>query len=78
MPSSCGGRGRPRAAAIDSKFPGDAYEHLLDAQESGDAEAVAAARKTLDTMVKREAKDICEKYLSGAGNDQLWHHVRAV
>ena len=49
---------------IDSKFPGDAYEHLLDAQESGDAEAVAAARKTLDAMVKREAKDICEKYLS--------------
>mgnify|MGYP000078483919 FL=1 len=49
---------------IDSKFPGDAYEHLLDAQESGDAETVAAARKTLDTMVKREAKDICEKYLS--------------
>ena len=27
-------------------------------------ETVAAARKTLDTMVKREAKDICEKYLS--------------
>mgnify|MGYP001703308263 FL=1 len=26
--------------------------------------AVAAARKTLDAMVKREAKDICEKYLS--------------
>ncbi len=25
---------------------------------------MAAARKTLDTMVKREAKDICEKYLS--------------
>ena len=49
---------------IDSKFPGDAYEHLLDAQESGDAEAVATARKTLDAMVKREAKDICEKYLS--------------
>ena len=43
---------------------GDAYEHLLDAQESGDAEAVATARKTLDAMVKREAKDICEKYLS--------------
>ena len=49
---------------IDSKFPGDAYGHLLDAQESGDAEAVATARKTLDAMVKREAKDICEKYLS--------------
>ena len=56
--------GDPVLLPIDSKFPGDAYEHLLDAQESGDAEAVAAARKTLDTMVKREAKDICEKYLS--------------
>ena len=54
----------PVLLPIDSKFPGDAYEHLLDAQESGDAEAVAAARKTLDMMVKREAKDICEKYLS--------------
>ena len=56
--------GDPVLLPIDSKFPGDAYEHLLDAQESGDAETVAAARKTLDTMVKREAKDICEKYLS--------------
>ena len=56
--------GDPVLLPIDSKFPGDAYEHLLDAQESGDAEAVAAARKTLDAMVKREAKDICEKYLS--------------
>ena len=56
--------GDPVLLPIDSKFPGDAYGHLLDAQESGDAEAVAAARKTLDTMVKREAKDICEKYLS--------------
>ena len=56
--------GDPVLLPIDSKFPGDAYEHLLDAQESGDADAVAAARKTLDAMVKREAKDICEKYLS--------------
>ena len=56
--------GDPVLLPIDSKFPGDAYEHLLDARESGDAETVAAARKTLDTMVKREAKDICEKYLS--------------
>ncbi len=54
--------GDPVLLPIDSKFPGDAYEHLLDAQESG--EAVAAARKALDMMVKREAKDICEKYLS--------------
>ena len=40
--------GDPVLLPIDSKFPGDAYEHLLDAQESGDAETVAAARKTLE------------------------------
>ena len=56
--------GDPVLLPIDSKFPGDAYEHLLDAQDAGDADAVAAARKHLDTMVKREAKDICDKYLS--------------
>ena len=56
--------GDPVLLPIDSKFPGDAYEHLLDAQDSGDADAVAAARKNLDMMVKREAKDICDKYLS--------------
>ncbi len=56
--------GEPVLLPIDSKFPGDAYEHLLDALDSGDADAVAAARKNLDTMIKREAKDISEKYLS--------------
>ena len=56
--------GDPVLLPIDSKFPGDAYEHLLDAQAAGDADAVAAARRNLDTMVKREAKDICDKYLS--------------
>ena len=54
----------PVLLPIDSKFPGDAYEHLLDALEMADADAVAAARKNLDTMIKREAKDISEKYLS--------------
>ncbi len=54
----------PVLLPIDSKFPGDAYEHLLDALDSADADAVAAARKNLDAMIKREAKDISEKYLS--------------
>ena len=56
--------GDPVLMPIDSKFPGDAYEHLLDAIDAADADAVAQARKHLDTMVKREAKDISEKYLS--------------
>ena len=49
---------------IDSKFPGDAYEHLREAMDAGDADAVAAARRILDARIKSEAKDICEKYLS--------------
>ena len=56
--------GDPVLMPIDSKFPGDAYEHLLDAIDAADADAVTQARKHLDTMVKREAKDISEKYLS--------------
>lgn len=49
---------------IDSKFPGDAYEHLLDATEAGDKDAIEAARKVLDQQIKSEAKDISNKYIS--------------
>ena len=56
--------GEPVLMPIDSKFPGDSYAHLLDAIDTGDADAIAQARKRLDTMVKREARDISEKYLA--------------
>lgn len=49
---------------IDSKFPGDAYEHLLNAIESGDAPVVETERKHLDSQIKSEAKDIFTKYVS--------------
>lgn len=49
---------------IDSKFPGDAYEHLRDAQDAGDAEATAQAWKTLEAQIKSEARDIHEKYVA--------------
>ena len=49
---------------IDSKFPGDAYEHLRDAVETGDAAAVESARRVLEQRIKLEAKDISSKYLS--------------
>ena len=48
---------------IDSKFPGDTYSALRDAYESGSKEAVDAAAKTLITTIKREAKDIHDKYI---------------
>ncbi len=49
---------------IDAKFPGDAYEHLRDAVDSGDSVAADAAWKTLERRLKDEAKDIRDKYLA--------------
>ena len=48
---------------IDSKFPGDTYAHLQDAQTSGDAQAVENARHALELVLRSEAKDIREKYV---------------
>ena len=56
--------GEPIWLPIDSKFPGDTYEHLRDAIEAGDADAVVSARKTLEQVIRLEARDISEKYLS--------------
>ena len=49
---------------IDSKFPGDTYEHLVDAINAGNEEAIAAAKKGLETRIKAEAKDISSKYIA--------------
>ncbi len=49
---------------IDSKFPGDTFAALQDAYDSGDSEKVADAKKTLYAAIKKEAKDISEKYVS--------------
>ncbi len=48
---------------IDSKFPGDTYSSLKDAYDSGSKEAVDAAAKALITTIKKEAKDIHDKYI---------------
>lgn len=49
---------------IDSKFPGDTYEHLVDAINAGNEEAIAVAKKGLETRIKAEAKDISSKYIA--------------
>ncbi|HEY2047054.1 MAG TPA: DNA recombination protein RmuC [Candidatus Udaeobacter sp.] len=49
---------------IDAKFPMEHYDRLAAAQEKGDAAAVESAIKTLETQLKRCAKDICEKYIN--------------
>lgn len=48
---------------IDSKFPADTYMALQNAYESADAAAVDAAAKLLLTTLKKEAKDIRDKYI---------------
>ena len=56
--------GAPVWLPIDAKFPMEHYERLTAAQENGDPTAVEAATKTLETQLKRCAKDICEKYIN--------------
>src|SRR5438046_5364274 len=56
--------GAPVWLPIDAKFPMEHYERLTAAQENGEATAVEAAMKTLETQLKRCAKDICEKYIN--------------
>src|SRR5213080_1878946 len=56
--------GAPVWLPIDAKFPMEHYERLTAAQENGDPAAVETAMKTLETQLKRCAKDICEKYIN--------------
>ena len=48
---------------IDSKFPLNGYEELLNARESGDLDAIASAEKALTATLEKFAKDISEKYV---------------
>lgn len=48
---------------IDSKFPADTYMALQNAYESADSAQVEAAAKLLLTTLKKEAKDIHDKYI---------------
>ena len=54
----------PVLLPIDAKFPGDRYAQLQDARESGDKSAIEAACRELEAVLRSEARDIKEKYLS--------------
>jgi DNA recombination protein RmuC len=56
--------GAPVWLPIDAKFPMEHYDRLAAAQEKGDPAAVETTIKTLETQLKRCAKDICEKYIN--------------
>lgn len=48
---------------IDAKFPGDAYARLMDAYETGDMAMIEEAGKNLETVIKKEVRDIRDKYI---------------
>ncbi len=48
---------------IDAKFPKDTYEHLIAAYENAIPDDIEAATKNLETVIKKMAKDIRDKYL---------------
>lgn len=48
---------------IDAKFPKDTYEHLIAAYENAIPEDIEAATKNLESVIKKMAKDIKDKYL---------------
>ena len=56
---------------IDSKFPADTYMALQNAYESGDSAQVEAAAKLLLTTLKKEAKDIHDKYIECPGTTEF-------
>src|SRR5205809_5508511 len=56
--------GAPVWLPIDAKFPTEDYQCLIAAQEKGDANAVEESMKSLETQLRRSAKDICQKYIN--------------
>jgi DNA recombination protein RmuC len=56
--------GTPVWLPIDAKFPTEDYQRLLAAQDKGDVVAIDDAMKSLETQLKKSAKDICQKYIN--------------
>jgi DNA recombination protein RmuC len=64
LPGRDGPEGDVVYLPIDSKFPIEDYQRLVDAQRDGNAAGVEAAAKQLEVRVKAAAKDIQKKYLN--------------
>src|SRR3954470_4314497 len=58
------GNGAPVWLPIDSKFPTEDYHRLLAAQDAGDSALIEGAMKGLEVQLKKNAKDICAKYIN--------------
>ncbi|MFN3950906.1 MAG: DNA recombination protein RmuC [Thermaurantimonas sp.] len=49
---------------IDAKFPKDVYENLLSAYDIGHPEEISKAISNLESVIKKMAKDISDKYIN--------------
>ena len=58
-----GGLDGPVWLPLDSKFPHEDYEKLLNAQEQGDLEVVRVAGAQLERAIRIQAKSIGDKYI---------------
>jgi len=56
--------GAPVWLPIDAKFPVEDYQRLVAAQDQGNVPAIEEAMKSLETQLKRSAKEICQKYIN--------------
>ena len=56
--------GAPVWLPIDAKFPTEDYQRLLAAQDKGDVDLIEGAMKGLETQLRKNAKDICAKYIN--------------
>jgi DNA recombination protein RmuC len=48
---------------VDSKFPKEDYENLVDAYDNGDAEKIEPLRRAFKQSIIKNARDIREKYI---------------
>jgi DNA recombination protein RmuC len=56
--------GAPVWLPIDAKFPTEDYQRLVAAQDKGDVDLIESTMKSLETQLKKSAKDICQKYIN--------------
>jgi DNA recombination protein RmuC len=56
--------GAPVWLPIDAKFPTEDYQRLVAAQDKGDVDLIETTMKSLETQLKKSAKDICQKYIN--------------
>lgn len=49
---------------VDSKYPAEDYNRLIESEDSGDIEGISNARKALIASIKKCAMDIRDKYIN--------------